>query len=47
MAGGIQHAASALGARLQAAGAGGVRATKGGSPVAYGSLRAALCTLVG
>ena len=30
---------------LQAAGAGGVRAANGGSPVAYGSLRAAICTV--
>ena len=45
VAGGVQHAASALGAGLQAAGAGSVRATNGGSPVAYGSLRAAICTL--
>jgi len=39
---GIQHPAAALSAGLQAAGAGGVRAAKGGSPVAYGSLRATL-----
>ena len=45
MAGGVQHDATALGAGLQAAGAGGVRAANGGSPVAYGSLRAAICTL--
>src|SRR5271169_2151724 len=45
VAGGVQHAASALGAGLQAAGAGSVRATNGGSPVAYGSLRAAICIL--
>ena len=44
VAGGIQHEAAALGAGLQAAGAGGIRATKGSSPVAYGSLRAPICT---
>src|SRR5580704_6079140 len=42
----VQHPATALIAGLQAAGAGGVRAAKGGSPVAYGSLRSALCILI-
>src|SRR5580704_2693046 len=42
----VQHPATALVAGLQAAGAGGVRAAKGGSPVAYGSLRSALCILI-
>jgi hypothetical protein len=41
MARGVQHAATALGAGLQTAGASGVRAANGGPPVAYGSLRAA------
>src|SRR5271156_3624734 len=41
MASGIQHNAAALVARLQATGTSGVRAALGGSPVAYGSLRAA------
>ena len=45
MAGGVQHAATAFGAGLQAAGAGDFRAANGGSPVAYGFLRAAICTL--
>src|ERR1700679_1926774 len=42
MAGGLAHASFALGAGLYAALAAGVRAAKGGSPVAYASLRAAL-----
>src|SRR5208282_6919615 len=45
MASGIQHNAAALVARLQATGTSGVRAALGGSPVAYGSLRAAKCIL--
>src|ERR1700683_5368779 len=45
MARGIQHNAAALVARLQATGTSGVRAALGGSPVAYGSLRAAKCIL--
>jgi hypothetical protein len=45
MASGIQHEASAFVARLQAAGADDVRAANGDSPVAYGSLRAAICIL--
>ena len=45
VASGVQHQAAALGAGLQAASAGGIRAAKGGSPVAYGSLRATLCGL--
>src|SRR5271155_5730343 len=45
MASGIQHNAAALVARLQATGTSGVRAALGGSPVAYGSLRAAQCIL--
>src|ERR1700678_542043 len=45
MASGIQHNAAALVARLQATGTSGVRAARGGSPVAYGSLRAAKCIL--
>src|ERR1700729_2643075 len=45
MASGIQHNAAALVARLQAPGTSGVRAALGGSPVAYGSLRAAKCIL--
>ena len=39
---GIQHATAALVAGLQAAGASGVHAANGGSPVAYGSLRAVI-----
>src|SRR5271163_3690325 len=46
VASGVQHPATALIAGLQAAGAGGVRAAKGGSSVAYGSLRATLCILI-
>src|SRR5580704_618965 len=42
----VQPPATALIAGLQAAGAAGVRAAKGGSPVAYGSLRSALCILI-
>jgi hypothetical protein len=42
VAGGVQHEAAALGAGLSAAGARGVRAANGGSPVAFGSLRAAI-----
>src|SRR5271156_5807166 len=45
MASGIQHNAAAPVARLQAPGTSGVRAALGGSPVAYGSLRAAKCIL--
>src|SRR5580698_1303065 len=45
MASGVQHNAAALVARLQATGTSGVRAALGGSPVAYGSLRAAKCIL--
>src|SRR6202042_3510090 len=45
MASGIQHNAAALVARLQATGTSGVRAALGGSPGAYGSLRAAKCIL--
>src|SRR6202020_3533686 len=45
MASGIQHNAAALVARLEATGPSGVRAALGGSPVAYGSLRAAKCIL--
>src|SRR5271156_1233755 len=45
MASGIKHNAAALVARLQATGTSGVRAALGGSPVAYGSLRAAKCIL--
>src|ERR1700692_140658 len=39
---GVQHEEAALGAGLQAAGAVGVRAANGGSPVAFGSLRSAI-----
>jgi hypothetical protein len=44
MVGDIERAASALGTGLKTA-AGGVRTTHDGSPVAYGSLRAAICTV--
>src|SRR6516162_6695980 len=40
---GIQHTAAAFVARLQAASTSDVRAANGSSPVAYGSLRAAIC----
>ena len=45
VASGIQHEAAALGAGLQATGAGDIRAANGGSPVAFGSLQSAICIL--
>ena len=43
MASEVQHPEAPLGAGLSAAGARDDRAANGSSPVAYGSLRAAIC----
>src|SRR5277367_4444166 len=47
VASGVQHTAATLGAGLSAARASSVRAAMGDSPVAFGSLCATHCPLVG
>ena len=46
VAGKVQHPETALGTGLSATGTRGDRAANGSSPVAYGSLRAAICIFV-